>query len=145
MQNIYRKSRKRVQIPFKAIFRVSLVFIYFFLSLNPVQGNFQSFTCVHLFLSFTSFSSFVLCMVLKRCQHLPVACGTLKNCLGGPVSHKAFNSTARQRGCLSGVVVNTSALESRGRRFKSHSRQFVEFFIFFIYFYFFFILFFFNF
>ena len=43
------------------------------------------------------------------------------------MSHKAVNSVTQLRGCLDGVVVNTSALESRGRGFKSRSGQFSEF------------------
>ena len=43
------------------------------------------------------------------------------------MSHKAVNSVTQLRGCLDGVVVNTSALESRGRGFKSHSGKFSEF------------------
>ena len=46
---------------------------------------------------------------------------TLKNCLGSPVNHQAFNSSARK------PVVNTLALDSRGRGFKSLSRQFLSF------------------
>ena len=39
----------------------------------------------------------------------------------------SFNQVFSQVGqCLGGVVVNTSALESRGRGFKSRSRQFLE-------------------
>ena len=41
-----------------------------------------------------------------------------------PVSHKALSSAALLRGRPDGVVVNTSALESRGRGFKSRSGQF---------------------
>ena len=48
------------------------------------------------------------------------------------MSHKAVNSATRKRGCLDGVVVNTSALESRGRGFKSRSGQFSEFHLWFI-------------
>ena len=43
------------------------------------------------------------------------------------MSHKALSSAALLRGRPDGVVVNTSALESRGRGFKSRSGQFVGF------------------
>ena len=47
--------------------------------------------------------------------------------VGRPVSHKALSSAALLRGRPDGVVVNTSALESRGRGFKSRSGQFLGF------------------
>ena len=43
------------------------------------------------------------------------------------MSHKALSSAALLRGRPDGVVVNTSALESRGRGFKSRSGQFLGF------------------
>ena len=58
---------------------------------------------------------------LQAFQSAPVK--TLKF-VGRPVSHKALSSAALLRGRPDGVVVNTSALESRGRGFKSRSGQF---------------------
>ena len=43
------------------------------------------------------------------------------------MNHKVLSSAALLRGRPDGVVVNTSALESRGRGFKSRSGQFLEF------------------
>ena len=60
----------------------------------------------------------------KHLQSAPVK--TLKF-VGRPVSHKALSSAALLRGRPDGVVVNTSALESRGRGFKSRSGQFLGF------------------
>ena len=39
---------------------------------NPVQGNFQSFICVHLFLYFTGFSSFVVHVGMRIYMSLKV-------------------------------------------------------------------------
>ena len=50
-------------------------------------------------------------------------CENTKNLLRSPVSHKALSSAALLRGRPDGAVVNTSALESRGRGFKSRSGQ----------------------
>ena len=61
---------------------------------------------------------------LQAFQSAPVK--TLKF-VGRPVSHKALSSAALLRGRPDGVVVNTSALESRGRGFKSRSGQFLGF------------------
>ena len=43
------------------------------------------------------------------------------------MSHKALSSAALLRGSPDGVVVNTSALESRRHGFKSRSGQFLGF------------------
>ena len=51
------------------------------------------------------------------------------------MTHKSINSAAHLRGCLGGVVVNTSVLESRGRGFKSRSGQFLRVSLVFIYIY----------
>ena len=61
---------------------------------------------------------------LQAFQSAPVK--TLKF-VGRPVSHKALSSAALLRGRPDGVVINTSALESRGRGFKSRSGQFLGF------------------
>ena len=61
---------------------------------------------------------------LQAFQSAPVK--TLKF-VGRPVSHKALSSAALLRGRPDGVLVNTSALESRGRGFKSRSGQFLGF------------------
>ena len=80
-------------------------------------------------LSLTGLSSLVLFIFVKKkglqaFQSAPVK--TLKF-VGRPVSHKALSSAALLRGRPDGVVVNTSALESRGRGFKSRSGQFLGF------------------
>ena len=79
-------------------------------------------------LSLTGLSSFVLFIFVKKglqaFQSAPVK--TLKF-VGRPVSHKALSSAALLRGRPDGVVVNTSALESRGRGFKFRSGQFLGF------------------
>ena len=63
---------------------------------------------------------------LQAFQSAPVK--TLKF-VGRPVSHKALSLAALLRGRSDGVVVNTSALESRGHGFgfKSRSGQFLGF------------------
>ena len=61
---------------------------------------------------------------LQAFQSAPVK--TLKF-VGRPVSDKALSSAALLRGGPDGVVVNTSALESRGRGFKSRLGQFLGF------------------
>ena len=80
-----------------------------------------------MFVSFFDWFKFICVIYIRQkgpqaFQSAPVK--TVKF-VGRPVSHKALSSAALLRGRPDGVVVNTSALESRGRGFKSRSGVYI--------------------